>query len=106
VVEPPLAATKPSGPNRLALFSGVFVLSLVAGLVGAFLMSQVRPTFLSHAALREVTGFPVLGSINMHWTDGQKVLRKRRLLGVAFAVLMLFGAYAVGMAAMLVRTGA
>ena len=105
-VEPPLEATKPSGPNRLALFSGVFVLSLVAGLVGAFLMSQVRPTFLSHAALREVTGVPVLGSINMHWTDGQKVLRKRRLLGVAAAVLVLFGAYAVGMATMLARASA
>ena len=106
VVEPPMAATKPSGPNRLALFSGVFVLALVAGLVGAFLMSQVRPTFLSHAALREVTGVPVLGSINMHWTDSQKVLRKRRLLGVGAAVLLLIGAYGVGVATMLARTSA
>ncbi|MFC5510950.1 XrtA system polysaccharide chain length determinant [Massilia jejuensis] len=106
VVEPPLAASKPSGPNRLALFSGVFLLSLVAGLAGAFLLSQVRPTFLSHAALRDVTGMPVLGSINMHWTDSQKVLRKRRLLGVGAAVLVLFGAYAVGVAAMLARASA
>ncbi|MEN3278344.1 MAG: protein tyrosine kinase modulator, partial [Massilia sp.] len=106
VVEPPMAATKPSGPNRLALFSGVFFLALVAGLLGAFMMSQVRPTFLSHAALREVTGVPVLGSINMHWTDAQKVLRKRRLLGVGAAVLLLIGAYAVGVAAMLARAGA
>jgi polysaccharide chain length determinant protein (PEP-CTERM system associated) len=106
VVEPPMAATKPSGPNRLALFSGVFFLALVAGLVGAFLMSQVRPTFLSHAALRDVTGVPVLGSINMHWTDGQKVLRKRRLLGVGVAVLLLIGAYGVGVATMLARASA
>lgn len=105
-VEPPTEATKPSGPNRIALFSGVFVLALVAGLVGAFMMSQVRPTFLSHAALREVTGVPVLGSINMHWTDGQKVLRKRRLLGVGAAVLLLIGAYAVGVATMLARASA
>jgi polysaccharide chain length determinant protein (PEP-CTERM system associated) len=106
VVEPPMAATKPSGPNRLALFSGVFALALAAGLVGAFLMSQVRPTFLSHAALRDVTGVPVLGSINMHWTDGQKVLRKRRLLGVGVAVLLLLGAYGVGVATMLARASA
>jgi polysaccharide chain length determinant protein (PEP-CTERM system associated) len=106
VVEPPMAASKPSGPNRLALFSGVFVLALAAGLVGAFLMSQVRPTFLSHAALRDVTGVPVLGSINMHWTDGQKVLRKRRLLGVGVAVLLLLGAYGVGVATMLARASA
>jgi polysaccharide chain length determinant protein (PEP-CTERM system associated) len=106
VVEPPLAATKPSGPNRLALFSGVFVFALVAGLAGAFMLSQVRPTFLNHATLREVTGVPVLGSINMHWTDGQKVARKRRLLGVGAAVLVLFGAYIIGVAAMLARASA
>ncbi|MFC5477640.1 XrtA system polysaccharide chain length determinant [Massilia suwonensis] len=106
VVEPPIAATKPSGPNRLALFSGVFFLALVAGLIGAFLMSQVRPTFLSHAALREVTGVPVLGSINMHWTDGQKAMRKRRLAGVGAAILLLIGAYGVGVATMLARASA
>jgi len=66
----------------------------------------VRPTFLSHAALRDVTGVPVLGSINMHWTDGQKVLRKRRLLGVGVAVLLLLGAYGVGVATMLARASA
>jgi polysaccharide chain length determinant protein (PEP-CTERM system associated) len=106
VVEPPLEARKPSGPNRLGLFSGVFALSLVAGLASAFLMSQVRPTFLSHASLREVTGIPVLGTINMHWTDSQKVLRKRRLIGVGVAVLVLFCAYAVGVATMLARASA
>lgn len=106
VVEPPLVANKASGPNRPLLFSGVFALALVAGLIGAVLMSQVRPTFLSHASLREVSGFPVLGSINMHWTDSQKVLRKRRLIGVGAAVLVLFGAYAAGMAAMMVRLSA
>jgi len=106
VVEPPMAATKPSGPNRVALFSGVFFLALAAGLISAFLLSQVRPTFLSHAALREVTGVPVLGSINMHWTEGQKAMRKRRLLGVGAAVLLLIGAYGVGVATMLARASA
>lgn len=106
VIEPPLVPTKATGPNRLALFSGVFVLALAAGLIGAFLMSQIRPTFLSHSTLREVTGIPVLGSINMHWTDGQKVQRKRRLIGLGAAALALFGAYGIGAAAMLVRSAA
>lgn len=106
VIEPPLVPAKASGPNRLALFSGVFAAALLAGLIGAFLMAQVRPTFLSHAALREVTGVPVLGTINMHWTGSQTVLRKRRLVGLGAAVLVLFGAYGVGVAAMLARAGA
>jgi polysaccharide chain length determinant protein (PEP-CTERM system associated) len=106
VIDPPVAPLKPSGPNRMALFSGVFILALLAGLIGAFLLAQVRPTFLSHAALRDVTGFPVLGSINMHWTDSQKVLRKRRLMALGGAVLALFGAYGVGVAAIMARAAA
>jgi polysaccharide chain length determinant protein (PEP-CTERM system associated) len=103
VIDPPTAPTTPSGPNRLRLFSLVFVGALVAGLAVAFLMSQVRPTFLSQSALREVTGLPVLGSVGMNWTAEQTVRRKRRLYALGASVLLLFGAYSAGMAAILVR---
>jgi polysaccharide chain length determinant protein (PEP-CTERM system associated) len=101
VVDPPTAPTKPTGPNRTRLFSLVFAFALAAGLACAFLMSQVRPTFVSQATLREVTGLPVLGSIGMNWTDAQRVRRKRRLVGLAASVLVLFGTYGIGMAAIL-----
>jgi polysaccharide chain length determinant protein (PEP-CTERM system associated) len=101
VVDPPTAPTKPTGPNRVRLFSLVFVFALGAGVAGAFLMSQVRPTFLSQAALRDVTGLPVLGSIGMNWTDQQRVHRKQRLYALACSVMVLFGAYGAGMAAIL-----
>jgi polysaccharide chain length determinant protein (PEP-CTERM system associated) len=103
VIDPPTAPTIPSGPNRLQLFSLVFVAALAAGLAGAFLLSQLRPTFLSQAALREVTGLPILGSVSMNWTAEQTVLRKRRLLALAASVLVLFGLYGAGVAAILVR---
>ncbi|MBQ5940880.1 MULTISPECIES: XrtA system polysaccharide chain length determinant [unclassified Massilia] len=103
VIEPPTAPPVPSGPNRLRLFSAVFVAALAAGLAGAFLMSQLRPTFLSHAALREVTGVPILGSISMNWTAEQTVRRKRRLVALGVSVLVLFSAYGAGVAAILVR---
>jgi len=102
VIDPPLAPPTPSGPNRLQLFTAVFVAALAAGLAGAFLLSQVRPTFLSQAALREATALPILGAVSMNWTAEQTVLRKRRLIGLAAAVLLLFGAYGSGMAAILV----
>jgi len=102
VIDPPLAPPIPSGPNRLQLFTAVFIAALGAGLASAFLMSQVRPTFLSQASLREVAGLPILGAVSMNWTAEQTVLRKRRLIGLAAAVLMLFGAYGSGMAAILV----
>ena len=103
VIDPPTVPNHPSGPNRLRLFSIVFVGALVAGLAVAFMMSQLRPTFLSQSALRDVTGLPVLGSIGMNWTPDQTVKRKRRLVALASSVLLLFGAYGIGMAAILVR---
>jgi polysaccharide chain length determinant protein (PEP-CTERM system associated) len=103
VIDPPTVPNHPSGPNRLRLFSLVFVGALVAGLAVAFLMSQLRPTFLSQSTLRDVTGLPVLGSIGMNWTPEQTVKRRRRLIALAGSVLLLFGAYGIGMAAILVR---
>ena len=103
VIDPPTVPSAPSGPNRPRLFSMVFIGALLAGLVVALLMSQVRPTFLSQAALRDVTGIPILGSISMNWTNDQKVKRKRRLYALAAAVFMLFGTYGGVMAAILIR---
>ncbi|KFI05134.1 XrtA system polysaccharide chain length determinant [Massilia sp. BSC265] len=105
VIDPPTAPPQPSGPPRLRLFSLVFVGALVAGLASAFLLSQLRPTFLSQASLREVTGLPILGSISMNWTEQQTVRRKRRLVALGAAVLVLLAIYGAGMTAILVRPG-
>jgi polysaccharide chain length determinant protein (PEP-CTERM system associated) len=103
VIDPPTAPVVPSGPNRPRLFSIVFAAALVAGLGVALLMSQVRPTFLSQAALREVTGIPILGTVSMNWTEPQKVKRKRRLRALGASVFMLFGVYGGVMAAVLIK---
>jgi polysaccharide chain length determinant protein (PEP-CTERM system associated) len=103
VIDPPTVPILPAGPNRLRLFSMVFAGALLAGLGVALLMSQIRPTFLSQAALREVTGLPILGSISMNWTDEQKIRRKRRLYAISASVVMLFTAYGGVMAAILIR---
>jgi polysaccharide chain length determinant protein (PEP-CTERM system associated) len=102
-IDPPTASDTPTGPHRLRLFSLVFVGALLAGRGGAFLMSQFRPTFLNQSKLREVAGVPVIGAVTMNWTEEQKVRRKRRLYAVGAAVLVLFGVYGAGVAAMLVR---
>jgi polysaccharide chain length determinant protein (PEP-CTERM system associated) len=103
VIDQPSVPLKPSGPNRLLLFSAVFAAALGIGLAAAFLMSQLRPTFLSQAALRDSTGLPILGSISMNWTGAQTVGRKRRLIQLGAAILVLFGTYGAGVAAILVR---
>lgn len=103
IIDPPTVPNQPSGPNRLRLFSIVFGAALVVGLTTAFLMSQLRPTFMSQAALHDVTGLPVLGAIGMNWTIEQTVRRKRRLIALGLSVLVLFGVYGAGMAAILIR---
>jgi uncharacterized protein involved in exopolysaccharide biosynthesis len=103
VIDPPTAPAIPAGPNRLQLFTLVFLGALGAGLASALLLSQLRPTFLSPATLRETTGLPILGSVSMNWTSEQTVLRKRRLIMLAASVLVLFCAYAAGIAAILIR---
>ena len=103
VVDPPTAPLLPSGPNRLSLYSLVFAAALAAGLTGAFLLSQLRPTFLSQSMLREATGMTILGSVSMNWTAEQTVRRKRRLVALGVSVLVLFGIYGAGMTAILVR---
>ena len=102
VVDPPTAPLVPSGPNRPRLMSIAFLIALAAGLGVAFLMSQLRPTFMAQSALREATGLPVLGSISMNWTAEQKVKRRSRLYAFSAAVVVLFGVYGGVMAAILI----
>ena len=103
VVDPPTAPLVPSGPNRPRLMSIVFLIALGAGLGIAFLMSQLRPTFMAQSTLREATGLPVLGAISMNWTAEQKVKRRSRLYAFSAAVVVLFGVYGGVMAAILMR---
>jgi hypothetical protein len=103
VIDPPTVPLTPAGPNRPRLFSIVFAGALLAGLAVALLLSQIRPTFLSQASLRDVTGVPILGSIGMNWTNEQKIKRRGRLYAMGAAVFALFGAYGAVMAAILIR---
>lgn len=103
VIDPPTAPVVPAGPNRPRLFSIVFGAALLAGLAVALLMSQIRPTFMTQVALREVTGLPILGSISMNWTDEQTIKRRQRMYAFSAAVIVLFSAYGGVMTAILIR---
>jgi len=77
VVDPPMVPQTPSGPPRMKLFGGVVLGALAAGIAAAFLMSRIRPTFLTQYSLREATGLPILGTVAMHWTE-QELARQRK----------------------------
>ena len=97
VIDPPTVPLVPSGPNRLMLFSLVFVAALVGGIGSALLMSQIRPTFLSQNSLRESIGLPILGTVTKNWTANEKIKRKRRLYAFGLSITLLVTLYSVVM---------
>lgn len=104
VIDPPTLPLQPAGPKRAMLFSGLLAAALAAGIAFAFLMSKIRPTFLSQNELRNETGLPILGTVSMIWTGQEQQRRKKRLIafGVSFAGLL--GLYAGMMSLTLLRS--
>lgn len=97
VIDPPTVPLVPSGPNRLMLFSLVFVGALLGGIGSALLMSQIRPTFLSQNSLRESIGLPILGTVTMNWTANEVIKRKRSLYAFGLSISLLVALYSVVM---------
>ncbi len=95
IVEPPRVPPTPSGPPRVMLSSIVVLSGLGLGVVLAFFMSQVRPTYDDRRSLNELTGVPVLGSVSMVWTKLQVKKRQRRHLGFLVGLLGLVSVYAL-----------
>lgn len=85
VVEPPRVPVKPSGPNRPLFLTAALVAGLSIGIALAFLLSQLKQTFDTRAALRDAIGLPVLGSISMEWSAKQRM--RIRMETAAFTVV-------------------
>lgn len=98
VIDPPRVPVKPSAPNRLLLSSGVLLAALLLGTAVAFLFGQLRPTFAERKLLNEMTGLPVLGSIDMVWTPSQRRARQIRNLSFLVSIFGLVAVYGLVMA--------
>lgn len=97
VIDPPTSPVTPIGPNRLKLFSIVFVGSLILGAACAIALSKIRPTFMSQHDLLQFTGLPILGTVTMNWTDTEKKRHQRSHIGFVASSIVLLLFYGVMM---------
>lgn len=101
LIEPPRVTPKPVSPNRLLLLPLALLGGVGAGLLVAFLGSQLRPVFLDGGDLRHKTGLPMLGvvSVVMGDTDRRRErMDKLRFVGASGSLFLLFGLGLAGLA--------
>jgi polysaccharide chain length determinant protein (PEP-CTERM system associated) len=95
VIDPPRVSPDPVPPTRTMLLLAAFAAALGAGLVSAFVASQLLATFHDARSLREATKRPILGMITMLQSEALGRLRRRYSVLFAGSVAMLFGAFVI-----------
>ena len=93
VIEPPIVPSRPSGPERLLLLSGVFVAALGAGLGWSLLRYLLHPTFIDLRQVRSRLGFPVLGPVSLYVSPPHRKKRRLQLVSFVSAVVLLAGVF-------------
>jgi polysaccharide chain length determinant protein (PEP-CTERM system associated) len=90
LIDPPRVSPRPVSPNRLLLLPAAFLAALGAGLLIAFVASQLRPVFQRASDLRAKIDMPVLGVVSLVLSDVDK--RRERFDRIRFmsATGMLF----------------
>lgn len=94
VVDPPRVPLEPSSPNRPLLMTAVLIGSLVIGVVLAFFLYILRPTFDNPRTVMEVLGRPVLGGVSMIHNQEWSNRHRRALIAYSVAgisLLLLYG---------------
>ncbi len=104
LIDPPRVSQQPVSPNRLLLFLITFLLALGAGLFVPFAASQIRPVFFTARALRDATGLPLLGTVSKRVEEKAIQEAKKNFKQFIAAVVALVGAYAGGIALLLLLT--
>lgn len=64
LIDPPVVATQPVGPNRPLFLTAVLILAVAAGLGTALVLVILDTSFTSASELRQYTGLRVLGAVS------------------------------------------
>lgn len=80
VIDPPRAATAPSGPARFVFFGLVAVVGVGVGVGLSLLMSQLTPVATSTLQLNKAAGVPIFGVVSANKNLGLQRWHKRKTL--------------------------
>ena len=90
VIDPPRAATKPSGPPRILFFIGITIVAIGAGLGLSLLMSQLNPIVTSSKQLSKATGIPIFGMVSANENLGlHSWHRKKTIIFITSNIILL-----------------
>lgn len=82
IIEPPLLPKRPSGPNRLILYTAVLVIGFGTGIGIAFIVSQLTPVLIRPKQLLTLSDYPIWGTV-AHF-NSNRIKRKNRIRLVIF----------------------
>ncbi len=94
VVDPAAVPSRPEGPNRPLLLTGVLLLALLAGIGLAVVLNFTQPVFFSGKSIERRFGVPVLGAIRLgRSAEDMATVRQnfRLLVGSLGALFVCYG---------------
>lgn len=99
IIDPPRAATEPTGPARIVFFIAATVLGIGVGVGVSLVMSQINPVVTSSSQLAKMTGIPVFGTVSANSNLGLHSWHRRKTLLfmlsnlILLALLVMFISY-------------
>ena len=99
IIEPPLVANTPSGPNRLILYTAVLLVGFGTGVGLALLLSQLSPILIRPKQLSSLSEYPIWGTVSHLDIEQIKKKNRTRVFIFACSCMVLLGFYCILVAA-------
>ncbi|AXR07357.1 XrtA system polysaccharide chain length determinant [Salinimonas sediminis] len=95
IIEPPMVPNKPAGPQRLMLYTAVLLIGFGVGIGIAFILNQLAPVLVRARQLKELTDYPIWGTVTHLDVERISKVNKGRIIAFAIsslAIVVLYGA--------------